>query len=133
MRDASFRAQLRQRLNDARKAELEKSLCKYQYTGQGHSMAPESGIDGKGHFFGSGMPVSLRHQRTLDSLYEQRLSVRSTRPSFAMRGLASVLAQGLTMSTIAVHAGGIRSCLARLVTSAYLRCFAHPAGTVRHT
>lgn len=46
-----------------------------QTTGQGHTLAPESGVDGQGHFYGHGMPVSLRHQRTLDSLYEQRSSV----------------------------------------------------------
>ena len=74
VRDASYRALIIQELTE-NVAKMKRARAVTQSTGQGHILAPESGLDGKGHFYGASMPVSLRHQRTLDSLYEQRLSV----------------------------------------------------------
>jgi hypothetical protein len=54
------------------------SPINFQFTGQAPGrldLDAEGGISGKGHFFGTGMPVSLRQRRTLDSLYEQRCVV----------------------------------------------------------
>jgi hypothetical protein len=129
VRDASYRALIIQRLTE-NVAKMKRARAVTQSTGQGHILAPESGLDGKGHFYGAAMPVSLRHQRTLDSLYEQRLSVGfCADPTFhfchaALRSLAG--ARAYVEHDGGAHGRYAKLLLLRLVTSAYLRCFVHP-------